>query len=410
MICKQCKQAVPKKVKFCPNCGAPVVKEKKEREPLKKSFFVFWIEVLLVAGLVFGLTKTIAFSFGPEKVLNKYAKAILQDNWQEAFSCMDMEHTEFFSEEGYKKAVYTKISDTSDGYTLEQKRDKGDKVTYQINFTSSGSSSGQITVDVNQTKDKELYLFPVWKIDSSGNTVSNIVFNVPAGTEAYLDGAKVPDEWLSQETAENTDNNNEYNDFDTEATGAYNSYVIPKLYVGIHQFSCALNGSIMDEGNRDVEKDGDVVSLENVTLTKDMQQELVNALYESLCRYDTALMQGQDYSAVADLFKDNDMNYRTFEEVYTDLRDRSYAVNGLNGDVEYDYFGMNGTVNSFAYDPQTGYITADVNIFGDYKCINRYTYTFRWEVRDDDYEESINLNAKMVRDTDGSWKITSWNY
>ena len=137
MICRQCKQSVPKGVKFCPNCGAPVEKEKKERTKIPKSFFVFWIEILLVVGLMLGLNKAVTFSFGPEKVLNKYAKAILQDNWQEAFSYMDMEHTEFFSEDGYKKAVYTKVSDTSDSYTLERKRDKGDKVTYQINFTTT---------------------------------------------------------------------------------------------------------------------------------------------------------------------------------------------------------------------------------------------------------------------------------
>lgn len=199
MKCKNCGYEVEETEVFCTNCGEKIVKtncaDTKAASNIKKKMVMLMAAFILVAllggGVLFGILTTSA-----KACIEGYAKAIVSENWEEAYQyCVEIDDTDL-SKENYVNWAKDNLSNIK-AYVLEEVSSIENEKKYKITFTDEkGTQIFKNTYIVEKQDEKKKNFFPRWKIAKSSCTVECVQLSVPEGAEVFLDEMKLEEQLL----------------------------------------------------------------------------------------------------------------------------------------------------------------------------------------------------------------------
>ena len=173
--------------------GAP--RKKMSRLQLAVILEAACLVLLIVVFFAVGNSRSSAGS-----VAEKYFKAYVDQDWEEAYSMLEIPEGTFIQEDQYEQImdaseqpeitnfqVQESVGDVEDGITR----------TFTVNYSINGQGQSSTTVTVVRQSRKSMLFFDTWKVSADGLIAQDYSIYVPQGAQAVVDGVQLTEEQLS---------------------------------------------------------------------------------------------------------------------------------------------------------------------------------------------------------------------
>ena len=348
--------------------------------------------VLVVAVLAFVVAGRMVTS--PERIVRQYMDALIQSDWDRAYSYVNVTESAFINKDNYIKMCessgnYSQINNfevtempavyANDSSEYSSSLTK----TFQISYTTSeGSGLQTMEVSLIRQSGNTWLFFPSWKV--SITTLTDYTLYIPAGATATLDGVALGDDY------KNSSNSDEY----------YDCYKISTLFQGSHELHMEADYCDPVDVQLDVQTSGSSYTADNLSYS----QETINSLVENASQMIQAVygaaLQSQDYSTVQNYFSSD-------AQIQTSMRRRFESI-------QDDFIREDGSgVMSITCSNVTGWESysqsQQIEIEMDYDFTSEYThYTGYGSSRKLETETESGSDSLYVTYTleNGEWKIS----
>ncbi|HEY8891700.1 MAG TPA: zinc ribbon domain-containing protein [Clostridium sp.] len=245
---------------------------------IKKTIKLVIILVVLVGG--FTGYKVLQSKYTPQKSVNQYYTYLANKDYQNAYKMLSNTDNDFLNEDMFIKSVEKQnfknysIKDFNKEDFEESKDITSNATTYEVQ--ANGVTS---VAEVEQT-GKEFLIFNKFKINAKNFTSKDWGFDVPKGTEIFVNGKKV------NNLAENTENGSSAATGLTGTTEVYktkmDNYQISNIFTGNYTVKLKLVGA--SDINLNEVAVGTKVSAD-FKMTKGLEQQLQSQTKKLLMAY-----------------------------------------------------------------------------------------------------------------------------
>ena len=417
MFCERCGRENENGKKFCKYCGAPLTafqstafqssgqpaaavrKQKSSGFRMKPLYWAILIEgVLLVLLLVGGflLGKRLC---GPENTVKSYARALLDGDWEKAYSCLDLD------ESAKNKSMYlmAKASEQPQEYSNLSVQKEADDMgnilwnqmtgskssdayeTYEVRCLVEGETE-KSEVTVVRTGKKKFFFFDEWKVVPDSLYGTDVTVTVPEGSEILMNGQTL-------DTAVKVSDDN-----------GRSVYEIPELYYGTYQVEIGAEGMESYKALVDYQGYGDAFNFYYVWLMPDQETRelLMEQMVSDLTVYLDSSLKGQDFDTIYDLFTREALKQGEMEYEYEYLSQDAYDSAEGYGITGYEI----SDISICFLDPRDSYQEDSAEIFME--LTGRMTTHYAYDGQEEAEEYDRYWNARYSRE-DGEWKLeTLW--
>lgn len=349
MFCENCGTECSDKQVFCENCGAklsvsdtPFFEESKPVQPsyiqagnqveyntnnpmpkksLSKSAVIVITELLILFGMLYFLVPYIKHKFSAEHKAEQYFVALANGDYDKVYSLFNIDQNEeknmllnkdslkyYRDYQGMSDILNYKVSENESG--ISNKNDLRKEV--EISFTDK-ESSGEHYFSVNLVKeaDKKFFFFDNWRVDYTNIIASDIRVDILKDAKLKIDGKEIPEEYKIDEGS-------------VDRT----TFIIPKLFIGKHELEAAKNGMDTLRIDRDILYGNDIISMENMLLSKEAVDNLQVLAVDNMKRIYTAAANGDSFDKIKEIFVTDEESLSSIKQSYESL------VNAFNNDSQ----------------------------------------------------------------------------
>lgn len=301
------------------------------KKPIPKWLLILIAEAVLLVFSIYGSTMAIRSNRSPERVAESFFVDIANGDWEQGYSELDVEGSEFINGKMFAGAIArNNILGIVTNYQIESPYDKqgadGLKSLYELadnlgleEYLEQGSSGSSFEktfeIDYRLKGDTEKYSYLImmnqtpegWKVEASNFICRDFCIYVPKGLHVSLDGIELGEKYLLQEGEEGYEKD-DYNSMD--------SYSVPEIFYGDHEIKITM------EDMEDVSESfqigyGDYqYRLENVRLKEEVRDMLIQKAGENMQQIYSAALAGKNFSAIENLFFSNEEMRKQAKEDY----------------------------------------------------------------------------------------------
>lgn len=297
-----------------------------QRKPVSKAVIIAGIEVILAAGLLFGIYKVLSDKFSPETVAMNYWEATMAHEWGEAYEYCDFPDSDLLTKQMYVNAnvrndeivkyksvhitdaidqvrnqlgdfasIFGKNGDTKNKSSADDTRE------YIVEYLIKGNSDKEYDyLILTKTGNKKFFIFDEWRVTSSDSWCRDLQFQIPVGASMTLNGAEISD---ASETTE----------------GNWKYITIPYLFTGEYQLEVSGEGMESYRKVIDIYEYGCddnyielIPSEETMQTTADQAGNDIKKILESA-------LAGKSFKEVQDLFSKESLNDGYVKDNYEKL-------------------------------------------------------------------------------------------
>lgn len=357
--------------------GAP--RKKMSRLQLAVILEAACLVLLIVVFFAVGNSRSSAGS-----VAEKYFKAYVDQDWEEAYSMLEIPEGTFIQEDQYEQImdaseqpeitnfqVQESVGDVEDGITR----------TFTVNYSINGQGQSSTTVTVVRQSRKSMLFFDTWKVSADGLIAQDYSIYVPQGAQAAVDGVQLTEEQLSG---------------DSEGMDCYQI----SIFNGTHSIQVEAPWFETYEGQFDTLSQGEY-TVSGLSLSDDGEQAVESKLQEALQAYYQAALAGKSFDEVKDLFAEGaaDSNEDAYDRLRDDLEATDYSA-----PKQIQFSGFRCQV--YDGDSYNGSLQAELEY--DYNVSYTYTYTYSGRTEDRTNDGSSYADARFVYDGD-TYKLLSFD-
>lgn len=391
MFCPNCGSKNEDSALFCENCGAPMEEAVQETykaadestvrtagKQLSRQKVILAVEVLLVCLALYGLYRTAEKNCSPDSIAEKYFVSRANADWNEIYNCLDIEKSEFTSEEMFALANRGNSLGEISNYRVNPlapdfaDSSLGTTVNIDYRLKDDPDSEHSFEVSMNRQAGKSCLFFDKWKVGTEGWINRDFYFYVPAGANISVDGIELGKSCRKEKDDED----------------GYEAYCIPCIFTGFHDLKVTMEDMEDVEQTVKIEKNDDSYYTGEMHLKKEVLDALKQKAGENMQQIYVAAISGKSFPSVEKLFtaeKDTRQEIRKdYENLVSGFHDSSSQLDK----VSFDNIRVSADGSS-------------VSILFDYTV--DYTYEDWWgDEEHGTYEGSEELSFDYSRE-DGSW-------
>ncbi|GKX67955.1 zinc-ribbon domain-containing protein [Inconstantimicrobium mannanitabidum] len=346
--------------------------------------------LIIAIGAFWGIGRYIS---DPKRIAKSYFQSMSSNDWNKAYSYLDVKDSDFISKESFAKvasAEKSKVGDITNFSVIDTVNSKKsmDELTksVEINYTVRNSSS-PISKKINLVKQKEkkFLFFDSWKVEPENLVVSQYTVYVPKNTTLTIDNVKVNSKYIVKGN-------------DTSSTSDTDTYKLTNIFYGKHELK--INSLYTEDYSEtvDIDESGSH-SVHELKLKKQVEDDLVKQVGDVYKEFYKAALTGKSYDTVKDYFTSDEETQKEMQSSF------EYLVSKGKGDFFEKIKDINFT--NFKEDGTAEYS----NSYIDMSLTAQYTYTSI--VSGDDEKDSktletpgtTNLTVDLVLEG-GKWKIS----
>lgn len=223
--------------------------------PPKKTSKLTWVVVAVII-LLIAAYAILSNLFSPEKVAQKYFKAVFSSNWATAYEYLEVPEgalmtsahfLEVHEEEQQANVTNLKVQESGS----KSAADKNFMRTYTAYYTVKGENDSR-TEDIQLVKqqEKNLLVFPKWKVSSGTVLAKNFVIFAPSGYEIAVDGEVLNPVSKGMDTI----NIEGTKDIASEELNGYDTYM-ENIFIGQHAVTASAENLETEEFTFDLYSD-----------------------------------------------------------------------------------------------------------------------------------------------------------
>lgn len=378
MICQKCGCQNADNEVFCRKCGALIedegldqwfdsvmpeqkqfdfnalIKMLKPKKKVKNWVIILAGEVLLSVVLLFSLFQKVTGRFSAEHTAEHYFVALVNGEWEEAYSMLELEEGEFTSRKAYDICCENNSLPFITSYSIQKENQVGTlgqdvTVLYRERGTSSDTA---YHISLNKQLEKKYIFFENWKVSAGSLLSKDIPVTVPHGAAVSIDGIPLGDTYLS--AVENS----------------LDFYSIPVMFAGKHQIVVSMQEMETVKEVFDTNLNG--YSLDKMQISPNILQKLLGQAEKDLQSIYTAAIQGTPFNKISELFVADGEKAAEIESSYISLSKEL-------ADIEYHQIEALDltSVAGEAYASPEDEICAEVDVSFSYRIA--YSYLDSWE-------------------------------
>lgn len=275
LICTNCKTKNKIRDKYCENCG----------EKLQWVFPKISKKVKIIVGviLVVLLIGCSGYWIGnyftsPAYLAKQYFKCVTNNDVSKIYQYMNVNDSTFVSEKLLQEKV--ELLESVDTYRVIDVEEKGREATVLLEYyLENDSKTYHAYVNLYRNHGKKWLFYPNWKIDSA-KLAENIVFQIPTGATITVDEIDLtPFQNIEQ------------------SKNGYDIYQISKMIAGTYQVKVTLPIGTVIEKKLTIE-DGEQFTVGEFELSNETQEQMENAILQSLQTFYTGATQNQSFDTI----------------------------------------------------------------------------------------------------------------
>lgn len=355
-ICPNCGTVNLEDARFCENCGTDLgtvagQNQQASGNPVSGSFsstsslpqpagktpIPKWVPILiaetaLLALCIYGIAMAAKNSHSPERVAETFFVHMANGDWEEGYSKLDAEDSEFINAKMFASAnaqgntlgVVTnyQLSAPYDGQGLDQLSQSvydlagslGLEEYLEQESSSSLEKAFKVDYRAKGNTDNSTYLIMLnqtpegWKVGASNFIHKDYRIYVPKGFQVSVDGIVLGEPYLIPEGEEGYDGD-----------GYRDSYSIPQIFYGTHEIKITMED--MEDVSETIEIGyGDFqYSLEQIQLKEEVRDMLIQKAGENMQQIYNAAMAGKNFSSIENLISSDKELRQKAKEEYEEL-------------------------------------------------------------------------------------------
>lgn len=324
-----------------------------------------------------------------KKVAKTYFQAVSNGDWSAAYEQLDISESTFVSKDLFVKSQIKNAPKDVNKWNVRSAISSGISSSVDIQYTEKGESDAlSMYIELNKQDKRKFLFFNSWKVSSKQYIAKDVSVSAPAGCTVYIDGIEIP---KSMQTS-----NDDY--------GV--TYEIPKMFQGTHEVQCVLGDFKGAKETKEIYGDYDYISLYDIKLSKDQQEEVLAVAYDDLLAWIDAGMKGEDFNSIKSMFTEDVVD--DAEDYYEDdFAPKFKKGDGKEGLIKVELTDVKGDVSYVSVDE--GHLRVSITIEYDYKdtFLDEDWWTNRIE---EDTYSSGGYEYYYLEYIDGEWLLDSYDY
>lgn len=440
MFCENCGTKNADDAAFCENCGARLAPEipaeqampdmqggapftapeaayvppqpamqipAAPRKPMSKKTKAIIIAAVALAVVLFGGFQLLKSMASPDKVAKGYFESIVNGNYEEAYSYLDVAKSEFITAENFANVMKEKNGEAEDNVlnfsVTEEKpdryydyyssssdsRENALKKVYRVEYTKQGEEETYSeTIILLKQNSKKFLFFDDYKVAANNLVATDYEIRVPSGSQVYINDALVSDSYKVEK-----EDGYSYLDY----------YVIPAIFEG--NYSLKVTGSYMKDFENSIYIDDydDYTTVSRVELNDDTNAQLKAKAEEYIRSYVTNAIGGKEFDSLSGYYCEN-ADISGAEKAYNKIAEKRFNSEKGTGVTEFNFASFE-------------FICDDEYVVDNKYCITceyEYAYTSYYKYWSDDEPEEYSPEEYEKKKTsiyfvleNGEWKISS---
>ncbi len=397
MVCYRCKMKQSEDALFCENCGASLKNPAKTAlvppyagengyaaKSMEKWKILLAVEIIIAIFAAVCLFMNVAGLFEAPKVGERFFAAVTSGDWEEAYSMLEVDESEFINAAAYRKANEPYGASQVSAYSVSEKIDLEQGLgakTITVTYRKKGESyDNTYYVYLNKQAKKKFLFFEDWKVNPERNLVKDFSVEIPKGASAKIDGIDLSKSYF---------NGNEE---------SFDSYTVPLLFAGMHEVTVSMENMETVEERFDTANNSSY-SLYNMKVSDDAMKKALELAGGNLQKIYAAALHGSTFTAVAELFTSNQES--GIEESYQDFME-SMQEEDYSKIESVDMSGISGTAKSYM---ENGMAVIEVDMPFEYKLAYSYE-DWNGKRQTDTYKDEDSVTFYFIYEN-GSWVLSN---
>lgn len=355
-------------------------------KPVPKWLVILILEAVALIAVFYAAFTLAKRGFGAERMAANFFVEMTNGDWEKAYEKLDIEESEFINAKMFALANKHNSFGSINAYSVEKQggafgdliANTGLGTAVDIQYRTKGSDSDSTyEVILNKQGKKKLLLFDDWKVSTDQLVCNNYQIQVPDGATVVFDGITLSDNYRSS---------------DADDYGIY--YTIPQIFRGSHTLTVSKENFEDVTRNITVSSSYDEYSVSNMTMKKEVLEELIQLAGKNMQTIYTAAIEGKKFDTIADLFA---------KDAKEDVKDSySNLISNLSGNGSSVPYKLNfHNIQGSAYTNGTS-----VSISAEYHM--EYSYEDWWDgsLQTDSMDSTEQFTFDFVEE-DGKWVQTN---
>lgn len=325
MFCEQCGAKNNVQDAFCAECGAPLVHENVQQQPVttnvvsgpkkpmsKKTKII--IAVIAAVAILFGVGYKIGSdATDPKKVAEDYIQATVTKDADKLYKYLNLEgDTTFVSKKIFKNIIESNDADTGiENFKITGIEYGTGKLTAKVKFTytmKESTTEHTDTVSLVKQKEKKYLFFDNWKISDNTNTsvtIDNFSIKVAKGSTVTFAGIKLTKDYLDKD----------------ESTSTLDVYKLPQVFTTETKIKAVLsNGMEIEEDvTPSTYRDSYTITFDEDNLSESAKEKITSKAKSTLTTIYTNVIANKAFSEFKSTFEHGKLDLTDLESSYTNL-------------------------------------------------------------------------------------------
>lgn len=355
-------------------------------KPVPKWLVILIVEAVALIAVFYAAFALAKRGFSEERMAANFFVEMANGDWEKAYEKLDVEESEFINAKMFALANKNNSFGSINAYSVEKQggafgdliANTGLGMAVDIKYRTKGSNSDSTyEVILNKQGRKKLLLFDDWKVSTDQLICNNYQIQVPDGANVVFDGITLSDSYRSSDAGD---------------YGTY--YTIPQIFRGSHTLTVSKENFEDVTRNITVSSSYDEYSVSNMTMKKEVLEELIQLAGKNMQTIYTSAIEGKKFDTIADLFAKDAKE--DVEDSYSNLLS-NLSGNGSSVPYKLKFHNIQGS----AYTNGTS-----VSISAEYHM--EYSYEDWWDgsLQTDSMDSNEQFTFDFVEE-DGKWVQTN---